>query len=150
MSKIMFVCTGNICRSPMAEVMARDVFPKEGLEGYEFVSSGVAAMEGFGATDEVAQVLGALKLDVSKHRARYVSAKDIDACSHVFAMTRAHLDALLRQYPKSRDKIHLLSEYASSEGDVHDPYMLGLGAYEECREVLMSHLLAVAKRLREE
>jgi len=152
MSKIMFVCTGNICRSPMAHAIAQKVFADEGLSGYEFFSSGVSAMAGWGATEEVGQALVGLGLEIGWHRAKDVTQEMMDECSHIFAMTRDHV-SILNQRFGYEGKTYLLSEFAEAndgDEDVQDPYAMGIRAYTECRDVLLKHILATAKKLAKE
>ncbi|NCT91064.1 low molecular weight phosphotyrosine protein phosphatase [Cellulomonas sp. APG4] len=94
----MTVCTGNICRSPMAEVVLRDRFTRAGLDGAVLVdSTGISGEEHGNPIDPRAQqVLRSRGYDVPAHRARQVSAVDVVERDLVLAMTATHAHALRR------------------------------------------------------
>ena len=129
---VLFVCTGNTCRSPMAEGMLR----ASGREGAFTVSSaGVAAYGGGGASPETLEILTGRGIELEGFGSRMVDDTILGQASHVFCMTRDHLDTLEALYPEEQDKFYLACDFAEIEGevgrDVPDPIGRGLRAYEE-------------------
>jgi protein-tyrosine-phosphatase len=136
--RMLFVCTGNSCRSVMAQALMRDVLRRLGVEGVEVESAGVFAIDGLPATQETAKALQALGLDCSHHRSRLVTGEMVDQADEVFVMERFHEEELLRRFPHARRKVHLLARYGLSsnaqEGyaDIADPIGKPLEVYEVC------------------
>ena len=129
---VLFVCTGNTCRSPMAE----GLFRVAGTEaGFMVSSAGIAAYGGGGASLETLEILAGRGIDLDGFGSRVVDDTIIERSSHVFCMTRDHLDTLETRYPEQRDKFHLACDFADIEGevgrDVPDPIGGGRRAYEE-------------------
>ena len=129
---VLFVCTGNTCRSPMAEGLFRVA---GGEDGFMVSSAGIAAYGGGGASLETLEILAGRGIDLDGFGSRVVDDTIIERSSHVFCMTRDHLDTLETRYPEQRDKFHLACDFADIEGevgrDVPDPIGGGRRAYEE-------------------
>lgn len=137
--RVLFVCTGNTCRSPMAEGMFRAMVEKRG--DFEVRSAGVAAFDGGGASSQTLEVIEKRGTSLDGFRSQSVSEELMEWATHVFTMTRGHLEALVRLYPQAEEKLFLACEFVDLPGrgvgaDVPDPIGQGLRAYEEVAGIL--------------
>ena len=133
--KILMVCMGNICRSPLAEGVARQRFAQAGLSGLvEFDSAGTQASHAGEAPDERAQAVAIRAgIDISALRARRVMAEDFVRFDWILAMDRANLAVLERECPDEyRGKLRLFLDFAESVTgqEVPDPYYGGVEGFE--------------------
>ncbi len=136
---ILFVCTGNTCRSPMAEWLCRQKLAErlgcslEDLEerGWLVMSAGVAASAGGRATSEAIETLRARGLDLSRHESQPVTDRLARMADRMLTMTRGHRDTLLRRWPEAADRIHPLVAHGV---DVADPIGGPLESYRRCAE----------------
>ncbi|MFH9224775.1 low molecular weight protein-tyrosine-phosphatase [Streptomyces lydicus] len=147
--RICFVCTGNICRSPMAESVFRSRLAEDGLEGLvEVDSAGTGGWhEGDGADPRTVAVLRAGGYETA-HTARQFHASWFDRLDLVIALDAGHLHALRRLAPTAQDaaKVRLLRSYATEatdkgadpahDLDVPDPYYGDFEGFEECLEMV--------------
>ena len=131
---VLFVCTANICRSPMAEGAFRGMAERAGLgAAFEIASAGTSdVMAGQPATPIAVAVAAARGYDIAAHSARQVTAEDVVHFDHVLAMTREHLADLLANKPK------LLLSFGPPAGfpDVEDPYGLQKPDYERALSLI--------------
>lgn len=112
MKKILFVCTGNTCRSPMAEHIARRLLERKGLKGEIAVASaGLAALPGAPASAEARDVLAGMGIDLSRHQAVQLNRKQVEEADLIFTMTASQKRQLLELYPEARGKVFVLKEY---------------------------------------
>jgi len=134
---ILFVCTGNICRSPMAaglfNARARDLGDHP-----QFVaeSAGTWGLEGEPASAHALQMMSQRHMDISAHRARTVTREIMERASVVMVMTMSHRDALAAEFRTFRPKIHMLSELNDRMYDINDPYGGSLDEYAYCAQEL--------------
>ncbi|MCX5255946.1 low molecular weight phosphotyrosine protein phosphatase [Streptomyces canus] len=140
--RVCFVCTGNICRSPMAESVFRARVAEAGLDGLvEVDSAGTGGWhEGDGADPRTVSVLEEHGYD-GGHTARQFQPSWFSRLDLVIALDTGHLKALRRLAPTPQDaaKVRLLRSYdpaAGDELDVPDPYYGGLEGFEECLEMV--------------
>jgi protein-tyrosine-phosphatase len=133
---ILFVCTGNFCRSPMAEALLKQLLRQDGKEGsYEVRSAGTWTREGLSPSPLALQATQDLGLDISAHRSHHLTAEDIEAAKLIIVMTQDHKEALWAEFPQARTKLYLLSEMAGERHDIHDPSGSGsLQLHRRCAE----------------
>ncbi|HEY2573265.1 MAG TPA: ribose 5-phosphate isomerase B, partial [Verrucomicrobiaceae bacterium] len=145
MKRVLFVCTGNTCRSPMAEALFRDIV--RGRADYEVGSAGVGAYPGDAASPHTAEILAELGLNPSEFRSQPLTRELIGAATHVIGLSRSHLNAIESAFPESADKLYLISEFTPDDAargrDVSDPFGAGRRAYEEVRDSLRKLLPSV-------
>jgi protein-tyrosine phosphatase len=113
--KVLFVCTGNLCRSPMAEGLLRHELENRGCDDIEVVSAGTWAVAGDPATDEAIAVSENHDVDISSHLSRPVDAEELDGADLVLAMTGVHLQEIASIVPEARFKTMLLNQMAQTK-----------------------------------
>lgn len=131
--KLLFVCTGNICRSAMAEFLARKLASDRGV-ALEARSCGVAAESFYRVPPEVWRAVERDGVAPGEHRPQLASRPLLAWADWALTMTRAHRDALRDAFPEHAGKIRLLREHAGLKGEIADPYGSALPAYLKSRD----------------
>lgn len=147
---ILVVCTGNTCRSPMAEVLLTDLLRRSGLDRrYRVLSAGTDAVPGVPATPEAVDVMRRYGLDLSGHRARAVAPEHVGGTRLILTMTRRHLDALADRYPEAADRVFTLRGYSGlAPEDISDPIGQGFAAYERAAAEIEEAVARAVENLR--
>lgn len=143
---ILFVCTGNTCRSPMAEGIARALGQKKGMN-IVTLSAGLFAAYGAKVSPEAVEAVKDL-VDISDHQSRPVEMEFIDAADLIIGMTAEHKKVLLRQFPLLEGKIKTLAEWGGGQEDVADPYGQSQEVYNACAEQIIRLVDAGLESLR--
>ena len=141
--KILFVCTGNTCRSAMAAAMLNDIAVKNDLNVL-IDSAGVFAEVGGKAADEAIAAMERRGIDLSGHRTKPLTDELIDMADVILVMTEAHKQ-LVESVAKG--KVHTLLEYAGGEGDISDPYGGDAEEYERTASEIYDALVDIAEKL---
>jgi glycine hydroxymethyltransferase len=143
--RILFVCTGNICRSPMAEGLFRRMLGNR--KDIEVFSAGVHAVRGQPPSIYAIEVLEGEGVDISQLRSEPLTATLVDRATHIFGMTGGHLETIHMLFPHGADKAFLLREFeepgATVWRDVPDPIGMGRDVYVECARTIKSALPSV-------
>lgn len=146
---IAVVCTGNTCRSPMAETLLRDIlqtqFGREDIA--RVVSAGVAAGRGGGASPQAVEVMGQMGLDLTGHSSQPLDEELVSMSDLILTMTRRHRDAILAAYPDRADRVFTVRR---DGGDITDPVGLPVEVYRQCADQLRTELSKWVGELGEE
>src|SRR6516165_72061 len=142
---VLFVCTGNICRSPIAEGLFRHLIGNR--KDIEVLSAGVQAVRGQPPSLYAVQVCAEEGPDISDLRSQPLTAALVDRATHIFAMTGAHLETIQTLFPQGAEKSFLLREFEEPGTtvwrDVPDPIGLGREVYEDCARIIKNALPSV-------
>lgn len=149
--RVLLVCSGNTCRSPMAAALLQHLWhqAKPGWE-LEVLSAGTGAMPGESATDHALKAMKSRGLDLTGHRSRRVDDSLLSRVDLVLTMSSRHKDHLLMLWPNLAGSVFTLGEYAGEGADVADPYGGTLTDYEKTAAQLEARLKAIVERIRRE
>lgn len=131
---MLLVCTGNTCRSPMAQAIATDLLA--GRDNVAVISAGVFASDGAPATGEAVDAVAKLGLDLSRHRSTALTAELINQADVIYTMTDSHRRAILDQWPSAADKTHRLDP----DRDIADPIGGSPEVYRQCADMIRKPL----------
>ncbi len=139
---ILFICYGNICRSPMAERIAARMLRSRGNTAMKLGSAGLHALNGNQSPAEAAKAMSEVGLDITDHRARLVLPGMDEEYSLIVLMDRYNLREFLTLFPQAEAKARLMRAFAGNgkKQDVEDPYGGPVEAYRQCRETLTEAL----------
>jgi len=145
--KILLVCTGNTCRSPMAEGIFKNI-----LSGYDKASvssAGIITANGLPPSKNAVLATEKIGIDISNHKSRLITKKLFEESDIILCMTHEHKEMIL-MYLGANDKTFTLSEFAGEDCDVPDPFGGDLDKYILCRDSIATLLKKAALRLKGE
>lgn len=124
MKSILFVCLGNICRSPMAEFVMKKLVKDANLEKEFYIESAATSNEeeGNGVYPPVKKLLNQHGIDCSQKTSRQITLSDYDKFDLIIAMDSQNIGNLNRLFDDKENKIHLLMDYTNHKGNVADPW----------------------------
>ncbi len=146
---VLFVCTGNTCRSPMAVGLLRKL---AGPDTFRILSAGTAASHGLEPSLHAKEVMEEEGIDISDHRSRILDGDLLEEADKVLVMTESHRRQITDWFRSYAEKTRLLREFDSVQDDedypnVPDPIGMGKDAYIKCKEMIKRSLERAIKEL---
>jgi protein-tyrosine-phosphatase len=148
LKKILFVCSGNTCRSPLAEAIAKNILP--GRLGFpaSVSSAGASAVEGSPASQYSIEVGRAHALDLTGHRARLLNPTLVRGADLIVTMGTRHRETVGTLDPDAIEYTYLLTNFSDHHfGDIPDPIGNGLAVYEHTYQIIRDCVESMASRL---
>lgn len=149
--KIMFICTGNICRSAMAEGMMRKLVQEQNKEA-EVYSCGIYAETGDYATYNAVEAASKYDADISNHRATNIRDSKIEEMDVILCATISHKQSVLYLHPELEGKVFTMKEYAKldkngQDMDIKDPWGYDMDVYENCAKEIKECLDIIINKI---
>lgn len=148
MPALLFICTANICRSPMAMALFKSKVENE-TSKWRVESAGTWAVEGMPASINSQQVLSDYQLDLSSHFSRPIDHIDLDEFNLILVMEHGHKEAIKVEFPDVSGRVYLLYEMIGYKRDVHDPFGGRLVDYADTAEEINQILTEGMERIKE-
>jgi protein-tyrosine-phosphatase len=150
MSVILLVCTGNLCRSPMAAGLLRRRLADKGLgTRHRVLSAGVWAVDDQPASENAVAVMAERGIDITDHIAHTITTDDVAEADLILVMSREHEQMIRNTWPQYGWKIHRLSEMSGKRQDIQDPYGDPIEEYRECADTISGYIDRGLKKILE-
>lgn len=141
MPSLLFVCTANICRSPMAAALFKNILSEKGIiEGWSVESAGTWASEGMPAVENTLKLVKLRGIDISNHRSRRIDRDLLESFDLVLTMEKGQKEALKTEFSEHASKIFLLSEVADEYEEIEDPVGLSILEFEDTAKQIEAYL----------
>ena len=151
MIRIVFICTGNVCRSPMAQYFAQKIANKsKDPNKYYIESAGISAYDGEKATETAKIAMQKYDIDLSPHKSTNVANSGIMEADYIIVMTKIHKQALIQMFPELKDKIYTLLDIAYNDDsytDIADPWGYDIDVYDYIATQICSATEAFMEKL---
>lgn len=150
---ILFLCTGNVSRSYLAEMLFRYEIDQGRSEGISVSSAGILDNEGMSADPVMADYLAKSEIPTKTHSARTVTERDIEWADHIYVMENRHREYILEYWPWADPKVERLGKYIApdqAEDDIIDPYGRPEYYYRVAQSQITSAVKALFKKLTQE
>jgi RpiB/LacA/LacB family sugar-phosphate isomerase len=149
MKTVLFICTGNVCRSPMAEGLFRHAVAARG--DFRVISAGLGAIDGQPPSPHAVQAMRELGIDISHQRSHMLTAQFVREADYVFGMTHSHVDSVSLLYPQVAERVFLLREFDETldpfEKDISDPIGGSYEVYLDCRDQIEQGIASILRYL---
>lgn len=151
---VLFVCTGNSCRSVMAAGLLKKELASLGKSGIEVRSAGIRALDGFPPTDETIKVMKDEGVDVSGHKSKALSAELIKSFDLILVMEEMHKNDITRRFPEAAGRTFLLKNYKNEKDpggtedlEISDPIGMSIDYYKNCFNEVKGQIERIARIL---
>lgn len=149
MKKIMFICTGNICRSAMADGLMKKLV-KDSNKDIEVYSCGIFAEDGDMPTFNAIEAIKEYDVDLKSHRATNIRDSKIEEMDIILCATISHKNNVISMYPNLKDKVFTIKEYANfdkSDLDIPDPWGYDIETYRFCASTISNCLYKIIEKI---
>ena len=144
--KILFVCTGNTCRSPMAQGIAQKIASDRNMQ-IEALSAGLNAIPGSKVSDFSVDAVKEYNIDISSHIPTQLDFNLLNKADLVVTLTKSHKDMIIKTVPQYSDKVKAFSDFTLSD-DIYDPYGADYNTYQKCASQIYDAVVKLYERIK--
>lgn len=146
--KVLFICAGNQCRSPMAEGLFKKMIEADGLTKQVYVcSAGIYASDGATPSGKAFEIMKRKNIDISKKLSKALEREAIAKSDLIITMEDEQKNYVQSSFPEFKDKVFTLKEMADEHGDIKDPMGGPLEIYEGCANEIENSLVKAKSRI---
>ncbi len=144
---IVFVCTGNTCRSPMAEALMKKLLKDNNIDTINVISRGLSAFENSPASENSIKAIKKYNIDLTSHRAKSLSPDELKYYDLILTMSSNHKNIIISAFPDVKDKIFTVYEFSfNKNADISDPFGGNIEIYEKCLDEIYKCIEEIVKK----